>query len=42
MLVDALNRVFNDRVSFHFFLGAFEDEVDFFLILAGGIVFSAD
>ena len=42
MIVDFLDCIFDKCIAFHFLLGSFEDDVDFFMIFAWGVVLSSD
>ena len=42
MIVHFLDCIFDKCIAFHFLLGALEDDVDFFVIFAWGVVLSSD
>jgi hypothetical protein len=42
MVVHFLDCILDEGIAFHFLLGALEDDVDFFVILARGVVLSSD
>ena len=42
MIVHFLDCIFDEGIAFHFLLGSLEDDVDFFVIFARGVVLSSD